>query len=123
MKAAIERSPISLEKTQAMSVPEVYDWLTKMPAASIYDRNRLAQPDELANYLTGDGLEKAILLANVLRHSSPDQELHLEVDNSSILLRAEQDYEFVSAKTLQGQVDISPAGEIAVVARSYQPKG
>jgi len=140
MKAAIERSPVSLEKTQTMSVPEVYDWLQKMPAASIYDRNRLAQPDELANYLTGDGLEKAILLANVLRHRAPDQELHLDVDNSSIVLHAGREgvagilpadqgrdvldtYEFVSAKSLQGQVDITPAGEIAVVARSYQPKG
>jgi len=123
LKAAVERSPISLEKTQTMSVPQVYDWVQAMPPASIYDGNRLAQPDELANYLTGDGLEKAILMANVLRHRAPDQELHLEVDNSSILLRADQDYEFTSAKTLQGQVDISPEGQIAVVARSYQPKG
>jgi hypothetical protein len=123
MKAAIERSPISLEKTKEMSVSEVYDWLAKMPSASIYDRNRLAQPDELANYLTGDGLEKAILLANVLRRRDPDRDLHIEVDNSSVLLRADRDYEFVSAKTLQGQVDISPEGEIAVVAKSYQPKG
>lgn len=123
MKAAIERSPISLEKTKEMSVPEVYDWLARMSTASIYDRNRLAQPDELANYLTGDGLEKAILLANVLRRRDPDRDLHIEVDNSSVLLRADRDYEFVSAKTLQGQVDISPEGEIAVAAKSYQPKG
>jgi hypothetical protein len=116
MKAAIERSPISLEKTKEMSMSQVYDWLQRMPAASIYDRNRLAQPDELANYLTGDGLEKAILMANVLRRRAPDQELHLEVDNSSILLRADQDYEFTSAKTLQGQVDVSPEGEVAVAA-------
>ena len=123
MKAAIERSPVSLERTQAMSIPEVYRWLQDMRSVSIYDRNRLGQPDELANYLTGDGLEKAILLANVLRHRNPEQELHLEVDNSSVLLRGERDYEFVSAKSLQGQVDITPEGEIAVVARSYQPKG
>lgn len=123
MKAAVERSPVSLEKTQAMSVAEVYEWLNSMQAGSIYDENRLAQPDEVANYLTGDGLEKAILLANVLRHRNPEQELHLEVDNSSILLRAEQDYEFVSAKNLQGQVDINPAGEMAVAARSCQPRG
>ncbi len=123
MKAAVERCPVSLEKTQTMSIPEVYDWLSEIRTVSIYDQNRLAQPDEVANYLTGDGLEKAILLANVLRRRKPDQELHLEVDNSSILLRGEQDYEFVSAKSLQGQVDITPDGEIAVVARSYQPKG
>ncbi|HSW01953.1 MAG TPA: hypothetical protein VLI39_17435 [Sedimentisphaerales bacterium] len=123
LKAAIERSPISLEKTKEMSVPQVYDWLQAMPAGSIYDGNRLAQPDELANYLTGDGLEKAILLANILRHRNPDQELHLEVDNRSILLRADRDYEFTSAKTLQGQVDISPEGRINVVAQSCPAKG
>jgi hypothetical protein len=122
LKAAVERSPISLEKTREMSVTQVYDWLQQMPAGSIYDGNRLAQPDELANYLTGDGLEKAILLANVLRHRNPDQELHLEVDSSSILLRADQDYEFTSAKTLQSQVDINPEGQIAVVAGSRPPK-
>jgi hypothetical protein len=123
MKAAVERCSVSLEKTQTMSIPEVYDWLSEMRSVSIYDQNRLAQPDEVANYLTGDGLEKAILLANVLRHRKPDQELHLEVDNSSILLRGERDYEFVSAKSLQGQVDIMADGEIAVVSRSYQPEG
>ena len=39
------------------------------------------------------------------------------MDNSSVLLRAERDYEFASAKTLQGQVDITPDGAIAVVSR------
>ncbi|MEN6428702.1 MAG: hypothetical protein ABFE13_25420, partial [Phycisphaerales bacterium] len=114
LKAAVERSPVSLEKTQAMSVDAVYDWLQAMRGDSIYDANRLAQPDEVANYLTGDGLEKAILLANVLRPRSPDRELRIEVDKSRILLRAERDYEFSSAKTLQGQVDISPKGETQV---------
>lgn len=122
LKAAVERSPISLEKTQTMSVPQVYDWVQAMPPASIYDGNRLAQPDELANYLTGDGLEKAILLANVLRHRTPDRELHLEVDGASVVLKADRDYEFASAKTLQGQVDIKPEGEINAVARSYPAK-
>ena len=114
LKAAVERSPVSLEKTQAMPVEEVYDWLQAMRNESIYDANRLAQPDEVANYLAGDGLEKAILLANVLRRRSPDRELLLEVDGSRILLRAERDYTFSSAKTLQGQVGISPEGEIEV---------
>jgi hypothetical protein len=118
VKAAVERSPVSLEMTKSMSLQGVYEWLTRMHSASIYDENRLAQPDELANYYTGDGLEKAFLLANVLRHRHPEQELHLEVDNSSVLLRGAQDYEFVSAKTLQGQVDITPAGEISVAAQS-----
>jgi len=114
LKAAVERNPVSLEKTQAMSVNAIYDWLQAMRSDSIYDAGRLAQPDEVANYLTGDGLEKAILLANVLRRRSPDRELRLEVDGSRLVLRAERDYEFSSAKTLQGQVAIAPGGEIGV---------
>jgi hypothetical protein len=122
VKAAVERSPVSLEMTKSMSLAGVYEWLSRLPAASIYDGNRLAQPDEVANYPTGDGLEKAFLLANVLRHRQPEQELHLEVDNSTVLLRGAQEFEFVSAKSLQGQVDIDPAGRIAVAGRSALPR-
>jgi hypothetical protein len=110
VKAAVERGPVSLEKTKSMSLDEVYDWLGHIPNTSIYDANRLAQPDELANYGTGDGLEKAFLLANVLRHRHPEQALRLEVDNRRVLLRGTQDYGFVSAKSLQARVDIEPDG-------------
>jgi hypothetical protein len=113
VKAVVERSPVSLEKTKSMSIEEVCEWLSHMPSASIYDGNRLAQPDELANYGTGDGLEKAFLLANVLRHRHPEQKLHLEVDNARIVLRAAQEYAFVSAKSLQAQVVVKPDGSIA----------
>jgi hypothetical protein len=113
VKAAVERNPVSLEKTKSLSVEEVYEWLVSMSAASIYDANRLAQPDELANYGTGDGLEKAFLLANVLRHRAPGQGLHLEVDHHRVLLRGAQDYEFSSTKSLQGQVDIKRDGSMA----------
>jgi hypothetical protein len=121
IKAALERSPVSLKATKSMSLPEVYDWLKGMRGDSIYNGNRLAQPDELANYPTGDGLEKAFLLANILRHRHPEQELHLEADNRTVLLRGARDFEFTSAKTLQGQVDITPEGRIAVVSRSSLP--
>ncbi len=123
LKAAVERNPVSIEKTQAMSVEAVYDWLEGIAGVSIYDGNRLAQPDEVANYLTGDGLEKAILLANVLRHRSPERELRMEVDRSRVVVLGDRDYEFSSAKTLQGQVDITPAGEISVAASSGRPTG
>jgi hypothetical protein len=122
VKAAVERSPVSLEKTKSMSLAEIYAWLTQMPNASIYDGNRLAQPDELANYGTGDGLEKAFLLANVLRQRDRNQDLHLEVDHSTVLLHGGQEYRFVSAKTLHGQVDILPDGKIAVACPSCLPK-
>ncbi len=133
VKAAVERSPVSLEKTKSMSVKEVYEWLVSMSATSIYDMNRLAQPDELANYGTGDGLEKAFLLANVLRHRHPEEGLHLEVDRGKAILQAVaksvagilpairgrdalDTYEFASAKTLRGQVDIGPDGGIVVAS-------
>ncbi len=117
VKAAIERSPVSLERTRSLSVEAVYDWLNQMPGNSIYDGNRLAQPDELANYGTGDGLEKAYLLADVLRHRNAEQTLHLEVDHRRVLLRGAEEYEFISAKTLQGQVDIEPDGRITAESR------
>jgi len=123
VKAAIERSPVSLELTKAMSVEVAYEWLSRMNAVSIYDTNRLAQPDEVANYAAGDGLEKAFLMANVLRHRNPEQALHLEVDDSHVLLRGAEEYRFVSAKSLQGQVDIAPDGRIAVACQSCPPKG
>jgi len=123
VKAAIERSPVSLEMTKSMPIEEVYDWLTRLAGTSIYEENRLAQPDELANYDTGDGLEKAFLLASVLRRRHPEQDLHLEVDNSRVILRGARDYEFVSAKSLQGQVGIEPDGRIAVAGRSSLPEG
>ncbi len=112
VKATIERSPVSLEKTKSLSLEEVYDWLNHLPDNSIYDGNRLAQPDELANYGAGDGLEKAYLLANVLRHRNPEQALHLEVDRRTVVLQGAREYDFVSAKTLEGQVDIEPDGRI-----------
>ena len=101
-----------------MSVEAVCDWLNAMADDSIYDESRLAQPDEVANYLTGDGLEKAILLANVLRHKHPEQDLHLEVGKERVVVRGERDYGFTSAKGLHGQVDITPTGEIAAVSRA-----
>ncbi len=116
VKAAVERSPVSLEKTKSLSLAEVHEWLNHMPGVSIYDANRLAQPDELANYGTGDGLEKAFLFANVLRHRSPDQELHLDMDHGKVVLHAGQEYTFASAKTLRGQVHIGPDGAIVVAS-------
>jgi hypothetical protein len=123
VKAAVERSPVSLEAAKSMSVEGVYEWLNRMRDVSIYDGNRLAQPDEVANYATGDGLEKAFVMANVLRQREPGQNLHLEVDNGHVVLRGAQAYQFVSAKRLRGHVDFDPNGKIAVASQSPLPKG
>lgn len=111
VKAAVERNPISIQMTESMSVEETYAWLKEMPNASIYDGKRLAQPDELANYKTGDGLEKAFLLANVIRKKKPQQDIKITVDNNDVLIETEHKCRFLSTKGLQKQLHIpAPSG-------------
>ncbi len=110
IKAAVERSPVSIALTSSMSVEQVYDWLQQMPDTSIYDGKRLAQPDEVANYKTGDGLEKTFLLANVIRHRNPRQEIKITADNSAVAVEGR--YNFVSDKKLEKQICIDADGAI-----------
>jgi len=107
IKAAVERNPVSIQMADSMSVEEVYTWLGQMKNTSIYDGRRLAQPDEVANYQTGDGLEKAFLLANVIRQRKPEQDIRITVDNNDVILKAPGEYRFVSDRGLKQQVRIS----------------
>ncbi len=67
IKAALERSPVSLAALKDMSEKEVVARLEAMESESIYDGpSRLAQPDEAWNFGRGDGLEKCLIAANVL---------------------------------------------------------
>jgi hypothetical protein len=109
IKAAVERNPVSIETAESMSPGEVHAWLEQMTNSSIYDGKRLAQPDELANYRTGDGLEKALLLANVIRHRYPEQDIEITVDNNEVILKAEDEYRFISDKGFKKVINL-PAG-------------
>ncbi|MFZ0034582.1 MAG: hypothetical protein WAK60_06310 [Sedimentisphaerales bacterium] len=113
IKAAVERNPVSIQAAASMSVEQVHAWLERMENASIYDGKRLAQPDELANYKTGDGLEKAFLLANVMRERDPHRDIKITVDNDAVVITGQREYRFLSAKGLQKQVRISADGVIA----------
>lgn len=110
VKAAIERNPVSVENTTSMSVPEIYQWLRKMRHFSIYDGYRLAQPDEVANYQTGDGLEKAFLMADILHQRNPEQDIKITVDNDEVLVKGQTQYRFVSDKELRKEINISAEG-------------
>ena len=114
LKAALERNPVSIEMTQAMSVEQVYDWLNQMKSDSIYDADRLAQPDEVANYKSGDGLEKGILLANVIRKKHPEQNIEIIADSKDVLLKVTKEYHFVSDKSLNKHIQISKEGTISI---------
>ncbi|UCD50779.1 MAG: hypothetical protein JSW27_25055 [Phycisphaerales bacterium] len=113
-KAAVERNPVSLEAAASRSVDEAYRWLQGLEDASIYDGDRLAQPDEVVNYSRGDGLEKAFVLANILRHKDPEQDLTLTADDSCVVLSGARAFDFASTKHLQGVLAFSRDGRIDV---------
>ena len=114
VKAAVERNPVSIQAVQSMSLVQVYAQLKAMKNNSIYDGKRLAQPDEVVNYQTGDGLEKAFVLANVIRHRNPEQDIEITVENNDVILKGQDQYRFVSDKGLEKQVQIGAAGIINI---------
>jgi hypothetical protein len=85
-----------------------------MDNVSIYDDKRLAQPDEVANYRTGDGLEKALLLADVVRKKFPQENIEINVDSNQVILKGAGVYRFESSKGLKKRVYISLGGNISV---------
>jgi len=107
--AAVQRNPVSVEEYSKKSVDEIYAELKELPNDSIYDGKRLAQPDEVANYKTGDGIEKAFLFANVLCERNSQQGVELIADESKVILKAKQkSFEFTSGKGFKKQLTISP---------------
>lgn len=100
VKAAIERNPVAVVGAEGMNIDEVYGFLGEMGSTSIYSENRLAQPDEVWNFKTGDGLEKAFALLDIARSRGLDSWL----ESSSGLARvgiSESVYEFKSDKNLE----------------------
>lgn len=63
-QAALERNPVSLEGLAGKNPAEAAVLLAALPGESIYDGDRLAQPDEVWNFGRGDGFEKAATLVN-----------------------------------------------------------
>jgi hypothetical protein len=114
IKAAVERNPVSINATAPMSIDETYAWLEKMKNGSIYNGKRLAQPDEVANYKTGDGLEKAFVLADVIREKTPDKDIQITTDNNDVIITGPAEYRFSSVKGLKKQIRIAPDGNITI---------
>jgi hypothetical protein len=112
IKAAVERSPVSLNMTDGKTIAEVYAWLNTLENDSIYDANRLAQPDEVANFHTGDGLEKAFLLANVIRQKSPQENIEIIAEEKQAVLKTSAEYRFASSKGLSKKIRILSSGDI-----------
>jgi hypothetical protein len=107
IKSAIERSPVSIEIAKDMSVNQCFEWLLQIPNKSIYDGQRLSQPDEVANYKTGDGIEKAITLANIIHSREPQREIAINIDKNKVVVEAGKKFEFESSKAFEKTIKIN----------------
>jgi hypothetical protein len=105
LKAALERCPVSIAGSRGLEDDAVITHVVGLPAESIYDEpGRLAQPDEVWNYGRGDGVEKALLIANILRTRRPGAPIRLDVAPERAELHAgERVVGFNSAKGLRHQ--------------------
>ncbi len=67
-RAALERNPVSVMGAKGFSEEAFVALVAAWPDESIYGGpERLSQPDEVWNFRRGDGFEKALLVANVVR--------------------------------------------------------
>ena len=103
LKAAFERNPVSIEYYRKMDIPAVYEQLLSWPSESIYYENRLSQPDEVVNFRRGDGLEKAVTLANVIRQRIRGSKGELIIRSSEVLLHFDNHrFRFETTKVFPG---------------------
>ena len=107
LKAALERCPVSIAANAQLDDEAIVAAVEGLMNASIYDEpRRLAQPDEVWNYRRGDGAEKAVLLANILRARHPDLSGQLIIEitpNTATLHFGNQEFCFPSNKELTAQ--------------------
>ena len=102
LKAAMERNPIIVRQAEGWSDDEAAAWLAARPNESIYDGSRVAQPDEVANFGRGDGLEKAVALAAIWKARRPAEPVELAVEPGRAELRSgPRRAEFPSTKGLR----------------------
>ncbi|HZX61604.1 MAG TPA: hypothetical protein VFE66_00245, partial [Bacteroidales bacterium] len=93
LKAAFERNPVSVDYFSEMEMDQAYTVLMAWPDESIYEGNALAMPDEVVNYQRGEGIEKAITLANIAKSRHFD--IIREHQDKKIILKIQnQRYEF-----------------------------
>lgn len=106
LKAAIERSPVSIVGARDLSDEAVIDRLRQMPDQSIYDSSRCAQPDEVWNFGRGDGFEKAICAGNILHARHPDTEFEIEVEPDRVRLKWDgRETSWESCRGLRGRIE------------------
>jgi hypothetical protein len=100
LMAAFERNPVSIEYFRKSEIEAVFQELSSWSNDSIYDGNRLALPDEVVNYCTGDGLEKTLVLLNIAR--SRHLIMNVAQHGESLILKFEgHKFDFPMSKKLK----------------------
>ncbi len=108
IKAAIERNPVCFNDLAGMSTDEIYGSLNELPDESIYEDNRLALPDEVWNFRRGDGIEKAILLADVILNTVKNARITIYINKREVKLEADgKTYYFISVKKFRKTITVS----------------
>ncbi len=100
LRASLERNPVSIAATADLDEQTLFQTIMELPDQSIFDEDcRLAQPDEVWNYQRGDGIEKALLLANILKNRAAKAPMTLVTGPDSAVLRTpSEEYSFSSTK-------------------------
>ncbi len=107
IKAALERNPVSISGLKGKSIAEAAHFINQFPNDSIYDSTRLALPDEVWNFQHGDGIEKAILLANYIYSTDKEWSINLNIDKNKVILEHREDrYVFMSTKGITKKINL-----------------
>lgn len=100
LKASFERNPVSLEGAKGLELKDAYERLLGFGDESIYSDDRLSQPDEVWNFNTGDGLEKALTLVNIARNRGMDAWIETSGSDAKVLAQGEE-FLFPCAKKVE----------------------
>lgn len=108
IKAAIERNPVCFNDLNSKTTSDLEKILNQMPNDSIYQGKRLALPDEVWNFRKGDGIEKALLLADFIHNKDKSQIISIEIENKKVVVRSDyKSYHFTSDKNLIKTITIN----------------
>ncbi len=110
LKACFERSPVSIAGAKQLDDEEVLAAINAWPDESIYDGpGRLAQPDEVWNFKRGDGVEKALTAANILRKRHPAIPMQIRIEPAYAMLQwGVRSAKWASSKQLATSVWMPP---------------
>lgn len=106
IKAALERNPVAIEAARELTIEKLIARIGAFASESIYPGPaRLAQPDEVWNFSRGDGIEKALLVATVLKSREPHTPLRLQITAETVTLSAKDTiYAAPTTKELEEQI-------------------